>query len=134
MNFVELKCLKCKTNSTLTIKCYMTKYDKIMNQILLWYRQVEKKNTNFPWVFPECFDFPRNFHEFSRFSLTILPFPDFSLIFQVFPECCEPCTYKRKIEVDCLREVPLFTSALHTFELPGIYYLQKRMTFSSLWR
>ena len=37
------------------------------------------------WVFPDCFDFPRNFLEFSKF------FPIF-LLFQVFPDCCEPCT------------------------------------------
>ena len=63
----------------------MTKYDQIMNRTLLQYQQFEKKCKNVLKVFPGCFDFPRNTPKYY-----LLIFPDFSLIFQVFPECCEP--------------------------------------------
>ena len=46
-------------------------------------------------IFPECFDFQRNFPEFSRFSQI------FNLIFQVFPERCEPCIETTHINVSC---------------------------------
>ena len=69
MNFFEPELLKRKTKFVLTTKCYMTKYDKTMNQALLQYHKVEKKCKNFLCVFPECFDIPRNFLEFFRFSL-----------------------------------------------------------------
>ena len=45
---------------------------------MLLYQQVEQKFKHFPWIFPECYDFPRNFLEFSRFSLIFQIFPWFS--------------------------------------------------------
>ena len=35
MNFFEPEFLECKTKFISTTKCYMTKYDQIMNQTLL---------------------------------------------------------------------------------------------------
>ena len=48
---------------------FIESYDQIMNHAMLEYQHIERKFKNFPWVFPECYDFPKNFHEFSRFSL-----------------------------------------------------------------
>ena len=45
---------------------------------MLQYQQVERKFKNFPWVFPERYDFPKNLFEFSRIFMIFQ-------IFQKFP-------------------------------------------------
>ena len=69
------------TTFVLTISTYFYEQDINAGHSIEW------KFKNFPQDFPECNGFSRNFPEFSRFSLIFRIFP----LFQVFPECCEPC-------------------------------------------
>ena len=78
--YFEPEFLKCKIKLIITTKCYVTKYDQIMNQTLLQYHQVKKKCKNVSWLFPECFDFQEispSFHSFPWFFNFSRLFPEF---------------------------------------------------------
>ena len=80
------------TTVVLTVNLFHETKFNIRHSIvtILWTTQcysvnkVARKFRELPWVFRECYDFLRNFLDFSNF-------PNFSQIFQVFLESCEPC-------------------------------------------
>ena len=46
----------------------LTVFIFFMNNTMLQYKQAKQKFKNFIWVFPECYDFRRNFPDFLNFA------------------------------------------------------------------